>query len=86
MQVALVVIVYLATYLVTWGITSGLAAVSPGRLRFAFADPLGVQLHHRFRARHAAARCAEELRKHNIMTRQYQINYLLNRISGAAST
>lgn len=84
MQVALVVIVYLATYLITWGITSGLAAVSPGAsaslspILWGFNFIIGSALAMLLRV------VLKKLRKHNIMTRQYQNNYLLNRISGAA--
>lgn len=84
MQVALVVIVYLATYLVTWGITSGLAAISPGAaasvssiiwgFNFIIGSLLAILTRTVF----------SKLKKHNIMTRQYQNNYLLSRISGLA--
>ncbi len=84
MQVALVVIVYLATYLVTWGITSGLAAVSQSLsdslssilwgFNFIVGSALAMLLRFIFK----------KLRKFNVMTRQYQNNYLLGRISGVA--
>ncbi|MEA5049158.1 MAG: hypothetical protein VB034_11205 [Eubacteriales bacterium] len=84
MQVALVVIVYLATYLVTWGITSGLAAVSPGAsaslspILWGFNFIIGSALAMLLRV------VLKKLKNRNIMTRQYQNNYLLNRISGLA--
>ena len=84
MQVALVVIVYLATYLVTWGITSGLAAVSPGlskmlsSILWGFNFIIGSALALLLRL------VLKKLKNHKIMTRQYQNNYLLSRISGVA--
>ena len=84
MQVALVVIVYLATYLVTWGITSGLAAISQSLsdslssilwgFNFIVGSALAMLLRYIFK----------KLRKFKVMTRQYQNNYLLGRISGVA--
>jgi ESS family glutamate:Na+ symporter len=84
MQVALVVIVYLLTYLVTYGITSGLAAISPGlansvsSILWGFNFIIGSALAMLTRA------VLKKLRATRIMTRQYQNNYLLNRISGVA--
>ncbi len=83
-QAALVALVYLLTYLLTWGITSGLEMVSPGlaktvsSLLWGFNFIVGSLL---------ATLCRSlfnKLRKHKIMTRQYQNNYLLSRISGVA--
>jgi len=84
MQVALVVIVYLATYLVTWGITSGLAAISQSLsdslssilwgFNFIVGSALAMLLRY----------ILKKLRKFKVMTRQYQNNYLLSRISGVA--
>jgi len=84
MQVALVVIVYLATYLVTWGVTSGLAAISPGlsdsvsSILWGFNFIVGSALAMLTRF------ILKKLRNVKIMTRQYQNNYLLSRISGVA--
>ena len=84
MQVALVIIVYLATYLITWGITSGLAAVSPGlansvsSILWGFNFIVGSALAMLLRT------ILKSLKKANVMTRQYQNNYLLSRISGLA--
>ncbi len=84
MQIALVVIVYLATYLVTWGITSGLAAISPGlssslsTILWGFNFIIGSALAMLLRV------ILKNLRNKKIMTRQYQNNYLLSRISGVA--
>ncbi|NLI54675.1 MAG: sodium:glutamate symporter [Clostridiales bacterium] len=84
MQVVLVIIVYLATYLVTWGITSGLAAISPGlssslsTILWGFNFIIGSALAMLLRV------VLKNLRNKKIMTRQYQNNYLLSRISGVA--
>ncbi len=84
MQTALVIIVYLAGYLVTWGITSGLAAVSPGlansvsSILWGFNFIVGSALAMLLRF------ILKKLRKNRVMTRQYQNNYLLSRISGLA--
>ncbi len=84
MQVAMVLIVYLIAYLVTAGITGALSAAVPGLaatlnpLIWGFNFILGsavamlVRLGIKF------------LKNHKIMTRQYQNNYLLSRISGLA--
>ena len=83
-QVALVFVVYLATFLFTWGITSLLGAVAPGfaktvsDLLWGFNFIVGSML---------AIVCRSVisgLRKSRIMNRQYQNNYLLSRISGLA--
>ena len=83
-QVALVALVYLLTYLITWGITSLLDAVAPGvgatvnTLLWGFNFIVGSVV---------AMGCRslfKSLRKAKIMGRQYQNNYLLSRISGLA--
>ena len=83
-QVALVALVYLLTYLITWGITSLLDAVAPGvgatvnTLLWGFNFIVGSVV---------AMGCRslfKTLRKAKIMGRQYQNNYLLSRISGLA--
>lgn len=83
-QVALVLIVYLITFLVTWGITSALTAYAPalaGMLNsllwgFNFLIGSGLAI---------ALRCIlKSMRKAKWMSRQYQNNYLLSRISGFA--
>lgn len=84
MQLALVIIVYLATFLVTWGITAGLAAISPAvsnavsSLLWGFNFIVGSALAMGLRG------VLKNLKKTRIMTRQYQNNYLLSRISGLA--
>ena len=83
-QIALVIIVYLATFLLTRGITAGLAAVAPGAakavssLLWGFNFIVGSALAMLLRA------VMKSLRKSRIMTHQYQNNYLLSRISGLA--
>jgi len=83
-QGALVALVYLLTYLVTWGITSLLEAVAPGlaatvsTLLWGFNFIIGSVI---------ALGCRvlfKRLRSVKLMNRQYQNNYLLSRISGAA--
>ena len=83
-QVAMVVLVYLVTYLVIWGITSGLTAVAPGlaatvsTLLWGFNFIIGSAL---------AMGCRvlfKYLRYTKVMNHQYQNNYLLSRISGLA--
>jgi len=84
MQVALVLSVYLLTYLVAWGIDSGLAAIAPGLAKtlspilwgfnFIIGSVMALLVRLLFKA----------LRSTKIMTRQYQNNYLLSRISGVA--
>ncbi|MBR0373948.1 MAG: hypothetical protein IJH91_05435 [Mogibacterium sp.] len=82
-QLAMVILVYVATYLVAWGITSGIAALSPGvaktvnTLIWGFNFIIGAALAMLLRV------ILERLRKANVIHRQYQNNYLLNRLSGA---
>ncbi|MDD6888298.1 MAG: sodium:glutamate symporter [bacterium] len=83
-QVVLVIIVYLLTYLVSYGIDALLAAVAPGLsktvspLLWGFNFIIGSALAILVRT------VMKALRRSNIMTRQYQNNYLLSRISGVA--
>lgn len=81
-QMALVCLVYLLTYLVTWGITQLLTLISPGlantvsTLLWGFNFIIGSMI---------AIGCRSlftGLRKIKVMNRQYQNNYLLSRISG----
>ena len=81
-QVVLVLLVYLATYLVTWGITSGISAISEGlaatlnSLLWGFNFIIGSVLA-------LLTRVLLDKGQHTkLITRQYQNNYLLNRISG----
>lgn len=81
-QVALIMLVYLCTYLATWGLTSGIAALSPGlagtvnTLLWGFNFIIGAALAILLRV------LLEKGRKAGLIHRQYQNNYLLNRISG----
>lgn len=81
-QVAFICLIYLITYLVTWGITELLMLISPGlastvsTLLWGFNFIIGSMIA-------AASRSIlTGLRKVKLMTRQYQNNYLLSRISG----
>lgn len=84
MQVALVLVVYLLTYLITWGLTSLIATISPGAaesispLIWGFNFIVGSLLAMGTRS------SFKFFKKHNLMTRQYQNNYLLSRLSGLA--
>jgi len=81
-QIAMILLVYLATYLVTWGITSGIASISAGLantvnsllwgFNFIFGSVFAL----------AARVLLDKAKKAKLVTRQYQNNYLLNRISG----
>ena len=83
-QVALVLLAYLCTYLVTLGLTSLIARVAPGATRtlspllWGFNFIIGSMLAMLIKAG------LSYLRKSRVMTRQYQNNYLLSRISGLA--
>jgi len=83
-QTALVLLVYLITYLVTRGITSLLEKVAPGvsatisPLLWGFNFIVGSML------ALATKAILSLFRKGKVMTRQYQNNYLLSRISGFA--
>ncbi len=81
-QVALVLLVYLATYLITWGITAALSSYLPGAaatlntLLWGFNFIIGSALAILTRV------ILKNLKGYKVMTRQYQNNYLLSRISG----
>ena len=83
-QVALVLLCYLCTYLVTGGLTGLIGQVAPGLSRtlspllWGFNFIIGSMLAMVFKA------VMGLLRKTRVMTRQYQNNYLLSRISGMA--
>ncbi|MBQ7335692.1 MAG: sodium:glutamate symporter [Clostridia bacterium] len=83
-QAALICVIYLLTYLLTAGITALLEAVSPGvantvgTLLWGFNFIIGSML---------AMGCRmlfKGLQKTKLMSRQYQNNYLLSRLSGLA--
>ncbi len=83
-QVVLVILVYLLTYLLTRGICALLQAVAPGVLgtvetllwgfNFIIGSALAILVRFIF----------AKLRKTKVMHNQYQNNYLLSRISGVA--
>lgn len=81
-QLALIFIVYLLTYLVTRGLTSGIASISEGlantlnALLWGFNFIVGSALATLIRFLLGKARKAQ------VIVHQYQNNYLLNRISG----
>jgi len=81
-QLALIFVVYLLTYLVTRGLTSGIAAISEGlantlnALLWGFNFIVGSALATLIRFLLGKAR------KARVIVHQYQNNYLLNRISG----
>ncbi len=81
-QIAMVLLVYLATFLTSWGLTSGIAALSAGlgktlnTLIWGFNFIIGSALAILLRV------LLEAGKKKGLMKRQYQNNYLLNRISG----
>lgn len=83
-QAALVAMLYGLTYLLILGITTGLAAVSPGlantvsSLLWGFNFIIGSLLAIITRS------VIKGLRKVKLMNRQYQNNYLLSRLSGLA--
>ena len=83
-QMVLVLVVYLITFLVIRGVTSALAAVAPGvantlspllwGFNFIFGSGFAILMRVALKA----------LRSRSLMTQQYQNNYLLSRISGFA--
>lgn len=81
-QLAMVLLVYLATYFAAWGVTSGLTAVSAGlantlnTLIWGFNFIIGSALAILLRI---LLECG---RRSGMIRRQYQNNYLLNRLSG----
>ena len=82
-QFAMIIIVYLATYAVTAGITGGIAKLSEGlagtvnTLLWGFNFIIGSALAILLRV------ILEKLRKRGTIKRRYQDNYLLNRLAGA---
>jgi len=81
-QLALVLGVYVLTYLATWGLTSGISAISEGlantlnTLLWGFNFIIGSAIAMLVRTLLNKAKNAK------VMERQYQNNYLLNRLSG----
>ncbi len=83
-QIALILVTYLATYLVTLGVTAGLSAVLPGLARTLNPLLWGFNFITGSLIAMLTRGILTLLRTTGIMTRQYQNNYLLNRISGLA--
>lgn len=81
-QLAMIVLVYVATFMVSKGITGGIGSISAGLagtvnpLIWGFNFIIGSALALLLRV------VLEKLRGSGIITRQYQNNYLLNRLSG----
>ena len=81
-QLAMVLVTYLATFFATWGLTSGLSAISVGRgktlntLLWGFNFIIGSAIAVLLRV------LLEKAKNRGLIVRQYQNNYLLNRISG----
>ena len=81
-QLAMVLLVYLLTYLATWGLTSGIAVLSEGlantlnTLIWGFNFIIGSALAILLRV------LLEQGKRKGLIARQYQNNYLLNRLSG----
>ena len=83
-QCALILLVYLLTFLLIWGIVSLLEAVAPGvanmvsTLLWGFNFIVGSLVAFLFRV------VFKNLKRFKLMNRQYQNNYLLSRLSGVA--
>lgn len=83
-QIALVALIYLFTFLVTWGLSSLVGLISEGvastvsTLLWGFNFIIGSALAIVVRS------IMKHLRKYKVMNMQYQNNYLLSRISGLA--
>lgn len=83
-QAALVCLVYLLTYLLTWGVVSLLEAVAPGFAKSVSSLLWGFNFIIGSMVAMACRGIIGSLRKAKIMKRQYQNNYLLSRLSGLA--
>ena len=81
-QLAMIFVVYLITFLATWGLTSAFTAISEGlgktlnALLWGFNFIVGSALATLLRV------VLSKMKKANVMVHQYQNNYLLNRLSG----
>ena len=83
-QAAFVAMLYGLTYLLIWGITSGLAAVSPGLANTVSSLLWGFNFIIGSLVAIICRSVIKGLRKAKLMNRQYQNNYLLSRLSGLA--
>ena len=83
-QAALIVLAYLLTYLVIWGVTSLLHKVSPGLASTVSTLLWGFNFIVGSLVATACRWLLGKLRAVKVMSRQYQNNYLLSRLSGLA--
>jgi ESS family glutamate:Na+ symporter len=83
-QVALVLLTYLCTYLVTLGLTSLIERLAPGAARTVTPMIWGFNFIVGSLVAMAVKAGLKSLRKIRVMDGQYQNNYLLTRISGLA--
>ena len=83
-QIALIMVSYLVTFLITVGITSGITAAAPGAAKTLAPLFWGFNFITGSLVAMGVRGVLARLRNSGVMTRQYQNNYLLNRISGFA--
>ena len=83
-QVALVILVYLITFLITKGICDGLRAVSPGLVKTVESLLWGFNFIIGSAIAILVRLILKKLQKGKVLSAQYQNNYLLSRISGLA--
>ena len=84
MQIALIFITYLVTFLLTRLITGTIASLAPGAEKTLVPLFWGFNFITGSLIAMGTRGILSKLRKSGLMTRQYQNNYLLNRISGLA--
>ena len=83
-QIALVFLVYLMTYLLTKGICAGLGAVAPGLLNTVQSLLWGFNFIIGSAVAILVRVLLSKLQKNKVLSAQYQNNFLLSRISGVA--
>ncbi|MBE5786302.1 MAG: hypothetical protein E7324_02045 [Clostridiales bacterium] len=81
-QICLVLLSYLITYLITWGITAALYALAPGLARMLNSLLWGFNFIIGSVVAMGVRVGLNKGQQIGLITRQYQNNYLLNRISG----
>ena len=84
LQIALIMITYLITFLITHWVTSAIAGIAPGAGKSIVPLFWGFNFITGSLVAMGTRGVLSKLRKSGVMTRQYQNNYLLNRISGLA--
>lgn len=84
LQIALIMITYLITFLITRLITGAIAGIAPGAGKSIVPLFWGFNFITGSLVAKGTRGVLSKLRKSGVMTRQYQNNYLLNRISGLA--